>query len=381
MKKVVICQYRLLHYRETLFESLRAESARAGIDLHLVHGQPTRRELVKNDTGHLDWATPVRNRYVEIGGRDVLWQPFPAQHRDAALVVLMQENRLLSNYPWLWWRNGTSARVAFWGHGRNFQSRAPNGWRERWKSRLVGRVDWWFAYTGATRDILLEDGYPDERITVLNNAIDNTGFLRDLAAVTPAMQADLRQAIDAREDSAVGLFCGSLYPDKRLDYLVAAGDRIVRDDPAFRLVVIGDGPSAGLIAEAARSRPWLHWVGAKRGIEKAAWFSLARLVLNPGLVGLHVLDAFCAGLPMLTTADARHSPEIDYLQHDRNGLVIRGDMAAYAGACAGLLRDPGRLTRLSAAARADASHYTQENMIGNFVDGFVRCLAMPEKRN
>lgn len=380
MRKVVICQYRLLHYRLELFESLRAACTQADIDLQLVHGQATRRESRKNDTGQLDWATVVRNRYVEIGNRDVLWQPFPAQHRDAGLVVLMQENRLLSNYPWLWWRNGTQARVGYWGHGRNFQSVNPGGLRERWKQRLVGQVDWWFAYTEATRAILLEDGYPDERITVLNNAIDNQGFLRDLAAVSGAQLAAARASIDAAPGAPVGLFCGSLYPDKRLGFLIQSADRIQAAFPGFRFVVIGDGPGADEIRQAAGTRPWLHWLGAKRGPEKAVWFRLADVVLNPGLVGLHVLDAFCAGLPMVTTDDALHSPEIAYLENGRNGLIVAGEPAPYADAVRRLLERPDELAALGRQARSDADRYTLGNMVDHFVSGLLRCLAAPARK-
>ena len=174
--KVVILQYRLLHYRVRLFELMREHCKERGIQLHVVHGQSTAREAKRKDTGSIDWADVVENRYLDIGGKDVLWQPFPRHHRDANLVVMMQENRLLSNYPWLFGLRGRHTRVAYWGHSRNFQADRPDGLRERWKRLLVGRVDWWFAYTERARAILLADGYPDERITVLNNAIDNEEF-------------------------------------------------------------------------------------------------------------------------------------------------------------------------------------------------------------
>ena len=53
------------------------------------------------------------------------------------LIVLIQENRLLSNYPLMIrrWRRGQ--RLAYWGHGLNFQSKAPNGISERLKRKLV----------------------------------------------------------------------------------------------------------------------------------------------------------------------------------------------------------------------------------------------------
>ena len=177
----------------------------------------------------------------------------------------------------------------------------------------------------------------------------------------------------------MGLFCGSLYPDKRLDYMVAAADRIHAAIPGFRLVVIGDGPSAGIVEQAASSRPWLHWVGARTGREKAEWFAVADVVINPGAVGLHILDSFCSGAPMITTRDSKHGPELAYLHSGVNGLIVDGDAEAYAAAVIALLRDSPRLDALKRAALADARRYTLENMVNRFADGIERCIAMPRK--
>lgn len=379
MKKVVVLQHRLLHYRTNLFERLRSRCRATGIDLHLVHGQPTGREEKKSDVGSLPWADRVRNRYAAVGRRDVLWQPFPRHHKDADLVVVMQENRLLSNYPWLLFRGPGKPKVAYWGHGRNLQSSRPSGLLETWKRLLVGRVDWWFAYTDLTREILLLDGYPDSRISVLNNAIDNESFQRDLAAIPAATIARLRGEIAADEETRIGLFCGSLWADKRLDFMLAAADHIHKKLPGFRLIVIGDGPAASIIRDAAASRPWLKWVGARRGKEKAAYFSLADVIFNPGAVGLHVLDAFSAGIPMVTTSEARHGPEVAYLAHGENGLIVSGTAENYARAVLDLLADTDRYRQICERAREDATRFSLDDMVSRFVEGIVRCLDTPKK--
>ena len=379
MKKAVIFQYRLLHYRTALFDHLRTECAKRGIDLHLVHGQASRRESAKKDEGSLPWARKVQNRFREAGARDLVWQPFPADLRDADLVVVMQENRILSNYPLLLSRLWSRRRVAYWGHGVNFQSDAPGGLREKWKQMMLKRVDWWFAYTEMTAEIVRRAGYPAERITCLDNAIDNEAFERDLASVTDAQLQAMRAEIDAPEGAPVGLFCGSLYPDKRLGYMIDAADRIHAALPAFRLVLIGDGPSAGEIRAAMESRPWLKWLGVRKGLEKAAWFRLADVVINPGAVGLHVLDAFCSGTPMITTAESRHGPEVAYLQDGVNGRVVRGGADCYAEAVIALFNDRTKLDALKRAALHDAQHYTLGNMVERFADGIERCVGMPKK--
>lgn len=375
MKKVVILQYRLLHYRTRFFEKLRALCAERGIELFLVHGQASRRELAKKDEGFLTWAHKVYNRFLEVGERDIVWQPFPAVLKGADLVVVMQENRILSNYPLLLSRLWSRRKVAYWGHGKNFQSEAPTGLRERWKNFLLSRVDWWFAYTETTVDILKKAGFPAGNIACLDNAIDNEDFQRDLATISEERLNELRAEIGADSSSKIGLFCGSLYSIKRLDFMVAAADQIHAELPSFRLVVIGDGPSAGDVRAAAESRPWMTCVGARKGAEKAAYFRLADVIFNPGAVGLHILDAFCAGIPMATTLEAFHGPEIAYLKDGENGILTSGGPENYARRIIDVLSNHAEYEQLCSAAAKDAKRYTLKNMVENFSAGIEKCLA------
>ncbi len=376
MRKVVICQHRLLHYRLTLFELLRQACAKRDIDLNLVHGQASRRESVKKDEGLLTWAHKVENRFFEFGPRDILWQPFPRDLRDAELIIIMQENRILSNYPLLLRRLWCRQKLAYWGHGVNFQSNNPNGLRERWKRLTLKEVDWWFAYTQTTMRVLEQTGYPGNRITCLNNSIDNEGFQRDLATVSENYLCEKRRDAGLGSDARIGLFCGSLYPEKRIEYMISAADRIYAEVPDFRLVVIGDGPSTSNILAAAESRPWLKYMGAKRSIEKAAYFRLATVLFNPGAVGLHVLDAFCAGIPIATTLEARHGPEFAYLKDGQNSIVAQGGPETYAQQIIKLFSDPDLYARLCLQAKQDASRYSLKNMVEHFVEGIEGCLAL-----
>ena len=100
---------------------------------------------------------------------------------------------------------------------------------------------------------------PGEAYYLLENSIDNEGFQNDLSAISPDRLTHLREDLGANIESRVGLFCGSLYPDKRVDYMIAAADRIHAELPGFRLVVIGDGPSAPDIRAAAETRKWVKY--------------------------------------------------------------------------------------------------------------------------
>lgn len=377
--KVTIFQCRLTHYRQGLFDLMRDKCSARGIDLLLVHGQPSQHDRDKCDSGYLPWATQVENRYFPYSRRrDLCWQPCPQAARASDLVVLTQENRLLANYFWQLRRcSGLGPRLAFWGHGRDFQSGAPGGWRERWKALWLKQVDWWFAYTALSAEWVRASGFPAERITRLDNAIDNRTFAHELAAVSPETLAALRAELGLSPRHFVGLYCGSLYPDKRLPLLFAAAERVYRHYPDFRLLVLGSGVERSWVEAACQEHAWAHYLGVQFGARKAALFRLAELMLCPGLVGLTILDAFVAGLPLLTLRDSLHSPEIAYLEPGVNGELIIGAAPAYADRVLELIRDQGARRRLSAGARAAAVSYTLENMAQQFVDGLEACLRQP----
>lgn len=372
--KVTLFNLRITKYREPFVNAARDLLQQRGIEFNVVYGQPAPNEIGRGDSIDLEWGHKVRNRYIWFGGKYQVWSPLPRDLADSDLFIVTQANRIWSNYPLLLKRQLGMSKVAYWGHGINFQSTKPGGIKDRWKRLLSTRVDWWFAYTSLTVQILEAAGYPKERITCLNNAIDTHQFRKDLHDVPAEQIAALRAEFSLPEHARVGILCGSLYPDKRLDYLLEACDRIHARHDEFRLFVIGDGPSGDWMRRQLASRPWIHAVGVKHGIDKAAYFRLAEFVLNPGLVGLHVLDAFAAGIPMVTTREARHSPEIAYLEDGRNGFVVAGGPDEYARAVSDILTDAGKLARARAEALAAGKIYTTENMALAFADGICQVL-------
>lgn len=373
--EVAIVQRRMTGYRLPLFEDLRRRLQHHGVRLRVLHGEPTPAERLRRDGGELVWAERCETRYL-AGGR-LCWQDFGALTRASDLVIVTQENKLAYNLVALTLRR--PRRLAFWGHGRNLQARAPDGASERFKRWTTRGADWWFAYTGLSRELVRADGFPDARITVLDNAVD-TAALRALhAAVDEAGRTRVRRALGLPEGGPVAAFVGSLHADKRLGFLVDAAERLRARFPGFTLLVAGDGPERAMLESAARTRPWLRLLGARHGRDKAELLAVCDLLLNPGLVGLGLLDAFAAGLPLVTTDCRLHSPEIAYLESGRNGLMTPDEPGAYVQAVAALLAQPAQLARLREGARAAGDRYTLQNMSERFCDGIRRCLQQPPR--
>ncbi len=373
MRTVVVVQRRLTHYRVSFFEVLKRELYARGVNLVLVHGQPNPIEMSKKDEGHIDWAVQVVNRYWKIGHQYLVFQPYPPELQKADLVIATQENSILSNHLHLLRKLIFGTKVAFWGHGANLQSKHRNGLKECFKRFTSTKVNWWFAYTQLSADLVAATGFSRSRITVLNNAIDTDELHHQLDSVSPEETHALRQSLGFAA-GPVGVFVGSLYADKRLDFLFAAADAIHHYLPSFNLLIIGDGNERDKVQDWCAKRPWAKWVGARVAREKAAYISMAQVMLNPGLVGLGLLDSFVCEVPMLTTACGIHSPEISYLENDVNGIMTADDLNTYVGTCISLLRDYKKLSELRAACNASAKEYTVANMARRFADGVMGAL-------
>lgn len=374
-KSVVIVQQRLTHYCEELFNTLRIKLANSDLRLRVLAGTASKQQLSKNDGGRLDWVEVVPTKYLLSSC--LCWQPIRALCADSDLLILPQENALLANHSLLL-RRPPHTRLAFWGHGANLQNPDCNSWRERYKRWSTRRVDWWFAYTGLSVGLVADAGFPRDRITCLNNSIDVGALCAHRASVTWDETMLLRTSLGLAQ-GFTGVFLGSLYKEKRLSFLFAAADRIKAARPDFSLVVIGDGPQADEVRALASSRSWVRMVGSRKAREKALFLSLGDVMLNPGLVGLNVLDSFACGLPMVTTDCGLHSPEVSYLDSS-NGMMTSNSVEAYAQICVNLADDPVRLTTLRLGCVRSAHLYSLEAMTERFVQGIVAALEAPPLR-
>jgi glycosyltransferase involved in cell wall biosynthesis len=370
--QVVIVQRRLTHYRIPLFEALRSKLAQSGIELVLVYGDATKEEVKKNDAGSLEWGQYQRCHYWISGS--LCWQNPTGLVRDASLIIVAQENKLLYNYRLLFSKR--DFKLAFWGHGANLQATNQYGLLEWWKAWTTTHVDWWFAYSGLSERLIKKHGFEARCITNLENTIDTKSLEAFVEGVTREETNKLRAELNIG-NGFVGVYIGSLYKEKRIDFLLKAAQRISESLPDFHMLVIGDGSERSQIKELRKNSKWLHYLGSKHGRDKAMYLSLADVFLSPGMVGLSVLDAFVAGLPLVTTDCGIHSPEIDYLISGENGLITINTLDDYVTGVTGLLCDPTRLKKLSHGAKQSAKHYSIENMANNFHSGILQALDKP----
>ena len=146
---------------------------------------------------------------------------------------------------------------------------------------------------------------------------------------------------------------------------------IQRRLPEARLLVAGDGPQRaeieGLVRELNLRN--VEFKGLVAPGEMPALCDAADVYLNASNVDnmpLSILEAFAAGLPVVTT-DAGGIPYI--VEHEATGLVVRmNDCGALAAEALRLLEDEGLASRLARAARAECDKYRWAAVRGLWVE-------------
>ncbi|MFC1831909.1 glycosyltransferase family 4 protein [Thermodesulfobacteriota bacterium] len=375
MPKVTIIQRALPHYRLPFFRKLFTKFNEYKIDFRLIYGLEYPGTVPKTVIAKDSWAEQVENQYFKFLGQVLVWQKIESRLLESDLLVVEQANRCLNNYSLQFFRK-PSQKLAFWGHGRNMQT-GENNFKEIIKKHLSTKVDWWFAYTDISRQRIAQNGFPEERITTVNNTIDTSQLQEDLARVSQQQIDNIFSNCKILAPQYNCLYVGGLYEDKNLDFLISSCEKVFQKLPGFSLIVVGSGPEENKMKEVAERKSWLKYVGPKFGTDLAPYYRCAKALLMPGLVGLVIIDSFIAGVPLFTTDNKIHSPEIAYLRHGHNGIITPNDEDSYSEAVFSYLKDYS--PSLSLACLRSAAEYTLENMVTNFSSGIQQCLSAKQR--
>jgi glycosyltransferase involved in cell wall biosynthesis len=379
---VVIVQEAILQYRGRFFELLRPRLADRGIDLTLVHSNPEPHDDVWKDSIDLPWSNRVAPRRLPIAGRELIWQRSGDLIRGSDLVIVEQATRHVMTYLLTMQQAIGYRRVALWGHGRNFnraQASRPGEWA---KARMSTVAHWWFAYTDLSAEVVAALGYPPERITVVQNAIDTHELAEAVAAISPQAAARSRDQLGLG-GKHVGVFVGKLSDEKRLDYVFTAADVVRQRTGDFELLVAGAGVHEPMVRSLAEARPWARYLGPRFGLDKAELLRIADVLMIPSWAGLVVLDSFATGVPLIASADLPHPPETSYIEDGVNGRLVAdgADPRVYGAAIADLLEDRERYDALVRGCHEARRHYTIEAMVDRFATGIEQALtAAPNHR-
>ena len=375
--RTVVVQPTLAKYRVPVYREL---ASRPGIDLQLWYGN---HDTIKNADPDGFSAQEKALRTFRLGGQEILWhqaQLDAVRSDQTDVVVLSWGSRYLSLGPALREAKRRGKAIVLWGHGYSKNDNTIKRWA---RDRIAKLADVLMFYDADTAQAAIDTGWPEDRIFVAPNAIDQ----KPIAAAREACLADpsAREAFLAEQDlqdKRLLLYVSRFTPENCLDLLVEAIDLLRKRKPEVVVALVGGGEDFDRIEQMV----------AEYGLEEhmrllgpiydestlAHWFTAAEAFVYPAAIGLSLYHAFGYGLPVVTDdSSTGHNPEIiayvpDEGSEAQNGIAYHaGDQEHLAEQLERLLGDDALREKLSRNALSTVQ--TQFN-IPAMVDGMEAAI-------
>jgi glycosyltransferase involved in cell wall biosynthesis len=194
-------------------------------------------------------------------------------------------------------------------------------------------VDIYIALTEFARQKFIQGGFPAEKIVVKPNFVHpdpGTGEGR----------------------GGYALFVGRLSPEKGISTLLEAWKQLGGKIP---LKIVGDGPLALQVAEAAKQMLGVEWLERKPLEEVYELIGQAAFIVFPSewyeTFGRVAIEAFAKGTPVIAAAIGAIA---ELVEPERNGFHFRpGDPQDLAAKVELALSQPGKLAQMRQEARAE----------------------------
>lgn len=248
-------------------------------------------------------------------------------------------------------------------------------------ARVRGAIKLWTVRHAATavvvvsdylRRLLVEAGFPAEKIVRIYNGVDLNQFARGAGG---RLRGELGFPDNAR---LIGMVA-NLRPSKGYEYFVQAARQVADSIPEARFVVVGEREEGIARQLEYLLRQWgledrFVFLGFRADVPEIL-ADLDVFVLSSVSEGLSIatIEAMAAGKPVVVTRSGG-PPEV--VEDGRTGLLVPpADPQALASRICELLRNPGLAATLSRNARAEAeSRFSLARMIREYESLYERCL-------
>jgi len=188
---------------------------------------------------------------------------------------------------------------------------------KRFMRRTLNQADRLVTVSAALKTELLRRGYPESKISVIYNGVDETIF-------HSLNQTESRRKLNLEPDTKYLLFVGTLSRRKGIDLLLSAFAAINRPD--VKLIFIGQGGDRHLIENFIAEHSWQDRIlrpGVVPHAQLPLWYAAADVIALPSLaegVPNVILEALALGKPVVASA-VGGIPEI--LENYSGGLLCQ----------------------------------------------------------
>lgn len=308
--RIAVLQPHVPHYREEFFAKL--DTASGGADIYVYE----RQQAVQRQ-GFSRGATPVTHLPALSLRGVIMYNPLPLL-KGHDVMVLMLHFAHLTTWLLLLTRFIHRRKIILWGQGISVKRYLKEERKADWRLRLMASMaDGLWLYmdkeSSQWRKIL-----PRKPIVALGNTL--TGVSEMVAYEPPTAIDRLKEKYGISQPRVV-IYCARFnHSYRRADILVD----IIRhsDSAATAFIIIGDG------VEKPDFMPFdnVHDFGALYDTAvKRELFAIADVYLQPGWVGLSIVEAMAYGKPVFTmhrSQTVKQCVEYSYIEPGVNGMLF-----------------------------------------------------------
>lgn len=370
-------------YRRPFFDRLaRSEH----IDYVVAVGDPPRgTDYMAAQPPYAFQTLPIRNYELPLGRKTMIWQPLVRPYwSDFDAVVLGEELKYISHLalaaiskargrPFVWWGFGAPR----WEVSADKATAVRRPISEFVAYHLRRQASGYLAYTQSGREKLEQKGFDPSNIAVLNNVVDIEAQRVLRAQVAGENEADIRKKLGVPADVPVLIYFGRFLWDKHVDVLVRYALRRREMGAPICALISGSGVEADKLHALAAGAPDIVF-NRLDDADLARALRISKAIVIPGFVGLAVTHGFAHGVPMITR-EGMHPPEIEYLEHGVNGLMLPADEALFFQGLDAFLASSELQAKLSAGAEQSALNLTMDAMAERFDGLMQQLLARPAR--
>jgi glycosyltransferase involved in cell wall biosynthesis len=231
-------------------------------------------------------------------------------------------------------------------------------------------ADYYIAISNKIKEVLVNDGLPDERIFVVHSGIDPQRFMQ-------ATGDHLLSEFDIKENQKVVINVAHLAGHKGQKYLVRAIPYVLAKLPDTRFFIIGEGILMDTLKKTASElglKKELIFTGFRNDV--AAFYKLADLYVMSSVqegLGTAVLDALAMAKPVVAT-NTGGLPEI--IQDGKTGrLVLPADPEALADGIVDMLTGVEAAKAMANEGRTMVQNYFSiDAMVDNNIEVYKKVL-------
>jgi glycosyltransferase involved in cell wall biosynthesis len=364
--KTAVIQVVIPTYKVGLFKFLSEEH-----DIDFYVGDKNNAAVAPNAT-NLDFVKgKLKNKFIRFMGIDWLIQTgFPIKTmNNYDLIIIPISVPFFLNYKILLMSKLLGFKVGMYGMGINFQKKnsSQTSFLEKIRKLLYVNTSFAIVYTESIKDTLIsKHGGDSKKLFVAPNTLDVHKIDAQIFDISIT-----KKKLGIMDDQIVITFAGRLSSQKKPELLISVLEILHKKKLDVILLFIGDGELASDLKAISKEKKNIKFLGQLSEEETTDILKASDFSVMPGMSGLAIVHSFICKALYITVESNLHSPEIEYLKHGVNGLIIEPNEISLAETIEYFIKNPIKKNTIEEAAY----NFAKNNLSLDYqVNGFMQAI-------